>query len=633
MSASPSTKRYNDKKDTLVIKHLTAWSILAAASAAPAVAQHSIEQLAPSNSMAVVSVNDFQGVVNKLKATPLWGLWKSEPIQALVREPLEQLNEELDAALQELGVDRDTLVGPANGVGLAFFPAERGDEDGMPGFLAVIDYGDNFDAFDKIVTALIEQHEEEMGHALPEQDVLGRTVYTVDLKAMHGHADEDDDADDWDDDEWNGGGMGGGMGGMGMDPGAMVDQLGEVFFTRSDDAYLIASRLDTLHDALELIDEDGQSGLTKRHDFREARAQLGKVDGYGLVMVGDLLASMGQADPMMMMMAGMIQSVIGEINAIGFGVSMGGGDSMVEEKLTVYMPNGKSGLSKLLDVETPRGRVPSFVGPDVVSYSRVNFDFPGILGFLRNVAAANPMLGAEMNQWLLDNGPTIEKVTSVLGPEVHCVVDINKPLRIDSMRWLYAIESSKPEQVEQVVAQFAPDMQMEPRDFLGHRIYSMDATMGGGGGGVMGWGESLSIGFGSGYVMLGATPMVEDALRAGGRDGGPALTDDAGFRRALGIVTAPRSVSWGVMNVVDYLQYMMRMDMMTKEMEIQQFKQWDPEYAAELQQELDDMAKEPWRDFDVEIIDKYVGPVAWEIRATDEGFAARYMVLGPQKKE
>jgi hypothetical protein len=145
-------------------------------------------------------------------------------------------------------------------------------------------------------------------------------------------------------------------------------------------------------------------------------------------------------------------------------------------------------------------------------------------------------------------------------------------------------------------------------------------------------GDDQSVGFGGGFVMMGSTSLVEDALRAADRGrGGPSLLDDDGYRNAVRAVTAPKTVSWGVMNVVEYVAYFMRMDIMTKELEIEQFTQWDPEYAEELQRELDEMGDEPWRKFDIDSLHEYIGPVTWELRATDAGFVGRYLVMPPQE--
>ncbi len=295
------------------------------------------------------------------------------------------------------------------------------------------------------------------------------------------------------------------------------------------------------------------------------------------------------------------------------------------------MPNGKGGLTALMDVETPQGKLPPFVFPGSIAYSRMNFKFDEVMGFLRGLAMANPMIGAQLNQMLVEYGPTIEKVCSAMGPEVHSVVSIKRPMTIDSLKTLYAIESSRPEQVEAVIAEYAGAMGLEARDFLGHRIYSMDFNpMMMGMPMAMPQAEGYSIGFGAGYVMAGNTSLVEDALRAGARAGMPNLADDPAFERATRAVTAPRSVAWGVVNIVDYLDYFKNLDAMVKEQVLQQMKQRDPEYAREMEAEFRAEPQAPWHDFDLEILNRYLGPVAWELRSRDDGFVGRYLLLAPQ---
>ena len=55
----------------------------------------------------------------------------------------------------------------------------------------------------------------------------------------------------------------------------------------------------------------------------------------------------------------------------------------------------------------------------------------------------------------------------------------------------------------------------------------------------------------------------------------------------------------------------------------------DPEYARQMEQELAAEPDMPWENFDVGMLDRYVGPISWEIRSREDGFVVRYMVLAP----
>ena len=250
------------------------------------------------------------------------------------------------------------------------------------------------------------------------------------------------------------------------------------------------------------------------------------------------------------------------------------------------------------------------------------------MDFMRGLGAMNPMIGAQLNPMIEQYGPTIEKVCAALGPEVHSMVRITRPMTLDSLKTLYAIESSRPGDVEAVLAEYAAGMGLEARDFLGHRIYSMDFNPMAMGMDGMG-GEGFSIGFGGGYVMIGNTSAVEDGLRASARADMPGLLDDPGYRRAVRALSAPRSVGWGVMSVVDYVDYFKNLGTMINDQMLEQMKEWDPEYARQMEEEFAAEPDMPWENFDVKMLDRYMGPISWEIRSRDDGFVVRYMILAP----
>ena len=600
---------------------MTVWSLALASTATASSAAPTIEQLAPENSIVVVSVDKFQRMLTRLKGTPLWGLWTSQEIEMLIEEPLDEVKEALDDALDELDLELDELSWPQDSAGFAIFPGAPQDPDSGLGFLAMADYGVKAHQMNRVINAVLDSIREERRIEIPEQEILGRTVYTLDLSELAGGELDLGVGEDF---------------GMVIppmfDPDAMIDKVSAAYYVRDGRRFMVCSDLKVLRSALEIVDEDGDSGLGRRPDFRGALGQLGTVDGYAVVLLRDLAALM-PGDPMIMMAQMMFQQIVGDIQALGVGVRIDAGDAMVQETIGVYMPNGKTGLTSLLDRETPQGKVPAFVDPDAVAYSRFNFGFDGVMGFLRGVAVTNPMLGMQFNEFLLEYGPTIEKVCSAIGPEVHSVVTITRPMQLDSLKTLYAIESRRPEDVEAVLTEYAGQMGLVSRDFLGHRIYSMDFNpMAMGMGGGMPGGDGYSIAFGGGYVMLGNTSVVEDALRAAARGDMPSLRDDPAYRRALRALGASRSVGWGVVSVVDYLQYFQGLGSMVNEQAIEQMKQWDPEQARELQRELANEPEAPWEDFDLRMLNRYLGPVSWEFRSREDGFVGKYMVLVPEEE-
>jgi hypothetical protein len=379
-----------------------------------------------------------------------------------------------------------------------------------------------------------------------------------------------------------------------------------------------------------VIDEGGQSRLAEHPDFQAARAQLGPVDGYGVLLLRNLGRLLGGTDPTFMMMQSMVQSMLGDIRALALGVRFGGPTAMVEETFAVYMPTGPSGLTALLDTGTPRRDVPAFVGPEAIAYSRVNFEFDGVPGFLREVGRANPMLGPPIEQMLFEHGAMIERVCSNLGPEVHSVALLTRPIDLTSLKTLYVIQSNRPDEIEAVLAGEAPKIGMQPRDFLGHRIYSLPFDPFMAAAGMMpGEGEGFSIGFGAGYVMLGTTSMVEDGLRSAGEADLPTLADDPVHRRAIGALSETRVVAWGVVDLLDYVEFFVDLGDLTQRQLIERMAQWDPEYAEEMRRELEAQPPLPWEEFDVTLLRQYLGPVSWQVQARPDGFVGKYLLLAP----
>ncbi len=609
-------------RDLDVFQHISVFSIALGVTAAATHASPTIDHLAPANSIVVAGVNDFRKVLKSLKSTPLWSLWTSDDFTAMFEEPLEEFHEEFGKVLDELGLDADDVSWPQGPVGLAIFPGSPQDPDAGPGYLAMADYGIKAHRMNRVVNAVLDRVREEQQIEIPEQEVLGRTVYTIDLRSLAGEQ-LVFDADDF------------GLDDMSMlpmlDPQEMMDQFNTAYYVRDGRRFMLCSDLGVLRNALEFVDEDGQSELADRADFLGAVGQLGVVDGYAVVLLGEL-AGLMPGGPMAMMVQMMFQQIVGDVQAVGFGFRISDGDDgvMVEETIGVYMPNGKAGLSKLFAHETPHGTVPRFVGPGSVSYGRFNFRFDGIMGFLRDVAAANPMLGAQLDQMLVEYGPTIDKVCSALGPEIHTVATLTRPLKIDSLKTLYAIESTRPGEIEAVLAEYAAGLGLESRDFLGHRIYSMEGNPLGIVPEMMPGGEGFSIGFGGGYVMLGNTSVVEDGLRAMARADMPGLDDDPAYRRALRAMSSQRSVGWGVVDLVDYIEYFKGLGSMMNRQVLQRMKQWDPDDARQLEHDFADVPELPWANFDVRTLDRYMGPLAWEIRSRDDGFVMRYVVMQPE---
>ncbi len=619
-----------------MIKHLIAWPIALIVAAPAATGQPTIERVAPADSFLVAGTPNVQEAKSRLERTRLWALWQSEPVKVMWTEAVEKGKKHLNELFQELevGDDDESLPIPLGHVGVAVFPVT--DEEVAEtriGFLVTADFAANADRAGKLVDAIIAKARNDDDLEVDEEKVMGRTVYTFDLTRFQAV-----DLEDFD------------LGEMAPDMLPMpdvneaVNEVAEVHLCRDGSRYLFASDRQPLVDALEIADGGEPTAYQDHESYQAMRRQIGDADGWAVLRIDAMLDSMAGGDPMAAMMGGMVTSLIGDVTAVGAGVRFDGPAAMFEETLCLHMPNGKSGLLGLLDVPSSRRDVPGFATADSVSFSSFNFNFGGVMEFLRAASRDNPMLQMQIDPFLEQQGATIEKICAALGPRIHGVMRLSRPFKLDSQRMLLAIRSEKPTQVEEVFAQHAPGMGFKQRDFLGNRIYSMDVnpfamvepTPGKDGAGAAA--EGISVGFGGGYVTLGTTSMVEDALRSGSSGGGgrgrrAGLADDPGYARAMKVLPEQGVVAWGVASIVDYLEYVRDLEPLMHEQIIAEARQWDPEMAKEMEAEMAKSKDTPWAKFDMKHLRRFIGPASWAARSTEDGYVLKGYLLPAQDKE
>ncbi|MHC4447504.1 MAG: hypothetical protein ACYSXF_06975, partial [Planctomycetota bacterium] len=491
-----------------------------------------------------------------------------------------------------------------------------------PGFLLFADYGERADQTAALIDTVLEEVQDLPGLTYRQREVLGRTVHTIRVRRREMA-------------------FGGGFdqpGGQEMmpfpvpGPEQVLADLGPLYYVRDGSVFMLCSDLQSLAEALEKLDGNGDGAFSEREDAAAVMRRLGDVDVYGLFFVEDFLREAAATDPtgMAIMIKSMLDSVLGQIRAIGGGVRLDGPQAMVEQTMVVYMPHGKAGLTGLMDTQTPAEPPPGFVGPTALSYSSMNFEFDGIMRVLREVLQVNPMLRFQLEAWLQQYGPTVEQICAGLGTKVHTVATLSRPLTLNSAQSLYAIESPRPDVVENLLAAHLPKLGMQPRDFLGHRIYSTPAAFplvgvpmpveGGGG---------FSIGFGGGHVMIGSTGLVEQALRSAGRRQVAKLGDDPAVRRARRALPAGPNVGWGIFNPIEYMELFSELDRLVQREMIEQVRRMNPQEAAQIEAELRRQpARAPW---DADLLSRHVGPLVWQLQATEDGFVGTYYLLAGEE--
>ena len=590
-------------------------------------AQLAIEKLAPKDSFVFVGLRDASATIEHAKASSLWGLWQSDEMQQLMKDALEELSTGMQEMFEELDIDDGELLPPTGAAGFAMFLTM--DEDmgvSKPAMFAFADYGENAEKTAEIIAAMINKAREERQAEIDEQELLGKTVYSITFKKDEP---EDDDA---------------APAGEGMEemPFEEFEEAPSPFdfetmhYVRSGNVFLVATKLDALSDAMEVVDGGESPGAGEHEEFKTAMAQIGTTEFYSVVLTGGI-GRMMQSDPNMMMvnmMLPMLEPVFGRIASASVGVNFGTPGVIMDQKFAVAMPDGKKGLWKLVNDPEPRGKVPSFAAADAISFTRVNIQFSGLMELVRTVVRTNPMLQQEVDPFMVEYGPKLESMFGALGNKLYSVSSLKRPIGLTSRSSVVAIECKDQAAFENVIQEFAPEMGFEPRDFLGHRIYT------GEGPGMMMEGmppemddaesPKISIGIGGGFVVLGENSAVENILRTVGQAGNGALAEEELFARAVAALPDQPSVAWGYLNVVDQMEYTQLAAVEQQKQMLAQMREWDPEFAAQMEKDMAEQS-EMLQKLSPELLRRYLGPAAWHVIPTDEGYAGNYVWLEPLK--
>lgn len=574
-----------------------------------------ITDVAPERTVLIVSTEDASKSWGRFQSSPLWELWMSPEMREQRDKFMESFGEGLDEMAEDLEIDRESIKPPTGPMGAALF-TELDDETGLaiPAVLVLADYGENAEAMLEVVEAMLEKGEDEEAFEYEVMEIAGRDVWAISKVEAEGM---DDDM-----------GMGQmGRGGMPDFAEIVEDAMSTMYLVRAENTFILSSHRPSLAYALDVMDgrADG-SALLNREDYQGMTSDLVGYDVTAALMFRDIGPLASAADPMgmTMMIAPMLQQFIGDVKGLsmGFRFADDNDDVLAESRILAYMPNGRMGLTSLLDTETEREELPSFVGLNASSFARVNFEFQGLPPIVRQAAMMmGPMMGAQ-------EGPQpheiVEQFTSAMGQRMYMMQVIERPLREGSVGSLMVMDCPEMQKMETALASVG---MLEPRDFAGGRIFEMDISgmMMGGPGMDM---EPQGLGLAGGYMFSGPMSTVEQALRSLAEDEHTTLASDPMFERAVQFLPNDEVVAWGYQDVLSSAEAQAMMAQLEYEKMVEMFAEEDPEWAEEMEALREDDPMAMLTEFDWGMLREYIGPQVWDLQATEKGFVFRNWMLG-----
>ena len=404
------------------------------------------------------------------------------------------------------------------------------------------------------------------------------------------------------------------------DPTTMLPNTDTMYIVRDNTRFLMANDLLAIDDALATFDGDGGDSLRDTEDWQEISAMLGGPDVYMVMRfepLADLMAPMmmgplGMAQPMMEEFFGGMRGIGGSFNVS----DDPGADGMIESRVAVYAPGEKAGALSLLRDETPIDmNLPKMIPADAISFSRINVEFKDIIPMVRDMTAAMPMGGEEIENGLDMYEPSVKPALDTLGPAVYVYSTLRRPVVADSSSMVALVPAGDPDRVHPLLATVGPSMGLQPRDFKGETIWSDD--IGGG-----------SLAVAGNWMFAGDARGVEQAIRS--MDGNPdSLSDNSVFENSLRRMPNRNVVAWGWSDTVE--QYAAQRESFKQMMGMMGgFDEFAPEDAGN--DEAFDLVTEFFDELSPEDMASFVGPGLWTVTAPESGWLYTVWMLPPFKQ-
>jgi len=563
-------------------------------------------------------MDDVKGTIDRLGATAYGRIWNDPSLAEETKKIRENLEKDLVDAAARAGVERDAVTWPSS-IGLALM-VEVDEELGLPAVQSVFfcDWSAEAEKATKLLEAIvadIEKEAKDTGRTAKTEEIRGRRTTVVSLEAPKAaggggmDADMDEEGGDFDDF----GGMG--FGGPDLAPKelCLVTENGRLFAATS----MVA--MDML---LGRVDGDRAKAVGDSDLFKDSMALAGGTqDLYAMISTKAAQPLLG-ISPQFMLVQPLIERFFGDIQAWTFG--MHAKDGVLEASQGIYVPGGKKGLLALVDASGEVKAPPAIVPSDAMSYGRMNVRFDRLVPMLDEAIAGLPADQGEMIKPQLDMyRPAMNAAFGAMGPDVHLwsvAAPEGEPFTNGGM--VTAISMKNDKDSASAVIDFINllPLGLQSRDFNGMSILSDEFS-------------PIAVGIGGGYMVLGGTNMVEQALRSVDAKGEAGLAGDAGFTAAMGQLPK-EAVAYSWTDLVRQLSGVQgSMNQMLDRLEDaldQDAAQPGDGIVPGTEVGMDDI-QGLWTLLKPETVKAHMGPGLLDFTSEKNGFMTRYRIMPAQK--
>lgn len=652
------------------MRPLAAVATLAGATAVSGAQLPPISALTPQRALFVVEIDDFQALRDGAEESGVLEVLTSEKTRRFVQsyiasqsgeEDFEPL--EFDDVLDRLGLDRDDLAWPTGRVGLSgYLPWQpddlaelfaQGEEPSNPVVLFSADFGEHAaqmrDTLERIVDYGLGR---DMLEIDSEQQIDGNEVVVL-LSLERRRRDEAMEAFDeeysrraeaaarneqWDGLwEWYGENVP-----EFTDPEDPVSSAIADLFASVDtvayawigDALILGTAFDPLADAVEAGEAGVRDAAAGAGWYLNAFADLDRqpharaalnanlfvrtfVEGFvwGMQSVSADFDDEFDSTEASQSTRNVLRSLgLDALDGMGLTLRLAPRDAVAEMGLHLHLTE-KRGLFDLFAEPQPL-QPPSFLTGEAIGISRILIDFPRLTDVAQSVVAAMPAEQRQMAQAQLQQARVIaDPILRELGPEFFMweypadpqdgprMGPMGMPIDFGAKDVMLAISLRDARPLSDTLTGFGQHLQLAPRDFAGGQLFESQFI-------------PMTLGVGNGWLLLGRTQRVEDAMRLAADQGARAQLDE--LDRALeGVDTRAAFVSWGsTRREIDAMYD--RFEALPAE--APEHEWWRP-------------TREPWMDElpERQWLLQRLGDVVSVLRSTDSGITGFYRMLEPRE--
>ncbi|MCH2152736.1 MAG: hypothetical protein MK089_05290 [Phycisphaerales bacterium] len=569
-----------------------------------------IEQVAPEQAVIVASLDGLGDMIQRVMDSP--SAEEFGDMEDMAMPMMDMMPEAFTDSWDESMKDKSMKdLASSMNMGMAVFPVIDQETTAVTiGMTMFFGLGDAAAPVSEMWDEAMKEYEEE-DDSFEWTELAGVEVAKIELGA--------DDAEE--EDPFGGGGMGP----MGM---SISDAAPDRMWVAKLDTHILASTSRTQMERMidVLAGRDVEGGLAETEAWQGISEYIG-TDGIRLVMLTDHLGEMAKAmgQPFIVDMAKpMVVAMFGRVEAMGVSFTAGEAPLLAEFRMGAWIPEGKSGLMKLFDRNSPRESMPSWVSADTVSFGRMNFDTAGVIPWMKSVMNSNPMIAMQAGQMMDQMEPMMEKLMAGMGSRMDSATTVSYPLNAGSMSTMMVMEASDAKVFLGALAEYAPQMGMEPRDFQGHQIYSMDMSGMAMMPGMPAESMEMGVAVGGNQIFIGSMAGVEQALRSMGDKTNAGSSVAADFEAMDSYFSGEPVSVWGVSKLGESMKAEAEIAMMQMKSQMAGLEEEDPELAAELAEMFGD---EEESDDSLTAMARLIGLMGYEVMSDDNGFKGHGWIL------